>query len=529
VSSLRSWTLPAVASVLAFGLYLRTLAPGLLLNDSAEFQTLVYTLGMTHPTGYPVYLLAGRLFTLFARGDLAWWVNLYSAFLGALTVGLITRQAQHAGAHPLAALAVGLATAAAPLFWWQAVIAEVYTAASLMVAVIISLLLGWQVSRRLSYLALAGLAGGLSVGIHLMVPLLAPGVLLFMLACHARPREWVHAVLGAAAGLLLTVGGFWLIDRVDSPTSYVHTTFSHGISAWGLTSEQAQSFLERLKFFLTTPQFRAVMYGDPVRVMPEAWRAYWHGLLTNFSPAFLTLASLGALGGLARPATRRAAALLALGWASLTYFVLNYQIGQTNELIAFYVPTYALLGLTAGLGAALAAAAADGIARRTFRSAFMRRGFTAAVALGLAVAMLSPQSGRIRDSWQAGKLTFLKPLGYPSESPYPVDRPHYPRERAKALVGHLPANALVFASWDDLYAFQHVAYLEERLHGMSFREIWVQTADKVEDSTLAYIDASLADRPVYTAFEPNRQLQAHYRVEPLSALPWVYRIKERKP
>jgi len=38
-------------------LYIRTLAPGLLSGDSAELQTLAYTLGMTHPTGYPVYII----------------------------------------------------------------------------------------------------------------------------------------------------------------------------------------------------------------------------------------------------------------------------------------------------------------------------------------------------------------------------------------------------------------------------------------------------------------------------------------
>ena len=38
-------------------LYVRTLAPSLLYGDSAEFQTIAYTLGIGHPTGYPLYRL----------------------------------------------------------------------------------------------------------------------------------------------------------------------------------------------------------------------------------------------------------------------------------------------------------------------------------------------------------------------------------------------------------------------------------------------------------------------------------------
>ena len=71
-------------------LYVRTLAPGLLRDDSAEFQTLAYTLGMTHPTGYPVYLLLAKLFTLLVPvRDIAYRVNLLSAVLAALALSIL--------------------------------------------------------------------------------------------------------------------------------------------------------------------------------------------------------------------------------------------------------------------------------------------------------------------------------------------------------------------------------------------------------------------------------------------------------
>ncbi|MBK8822702.1 MAG: DUF2723 domain-containing protein [Anaerolineales bacterium] len=55
-------------------LYLRTLAPSLLYGDSAEFQTIAFTLGLGHPTGYPVYILLAKLFTFLPFGDIAYRV-----------------------------------------------------------------------------------------------------------------------------------------------------------------------------------------------------------------------------------------------------------------------------------------------------------------------------------------------------------------------------------------------------------------------------------------------------------------------
>src|SRR5215212_5407117 len=70
----------------AFALYIRTLAPSLLWGDSAEFQTLSYTLGMTHPSGYMTQIMLGKLFTYIPVGNIAFRVNLMSAFFGALAV-----------------------------------------------------------------------------------------------------------------------------------------------------------------------------------------------------------------------------------------------------------------------------------------------------------------------------------------------------------------------------------------------------------------------------------------------------------
>ncbi len=77
--------------IASLSLYLSTLAPSVvtLFDDSLELQLVTYQLGIAHPTGYPLYTLLGKLFTLLPIGDVAYRVNLLSAFFGAATVALL--------------------------------------------------------------------------------------------------------------------------------------------------------------------------------------------------------------------------------------------------------------------------------------------------------------------------------------------------------------------------------------------------------------------------------------------------------
>ncbi|MEZ4733779.1 MAG: DUF2723 domain-containing protein [Caldilineaceae bacterium] len=86
----RQWALFLFAAT--FGLYLRTLAPGLLGGDAGEFQVAAWRLGLAHPTGYPLYLLLGSLWqhllALFGLSP-AYALNMLSAPLGAAAVALL--------------------------------------------------------------------------------------------------------------------------------------------------------------------------------------------------------------------------------------------------------------------------------------------------------------------------------------------------------------------------------------------------------------------------------------------------------
>jgi hypothetical protein len=81
-----------VVALLAFALYLSTLAPTVLyyedptMYDPAMLQAEAYVLGIGHPSGYPTYMMLTHLFTYLPFGDVAYRVNLASAVYAAAAV-----------------------------------------------------------------------------------------------------------------------------------------------------------------------------------------------------------------------------------------------------------------------------------------------------------------------------------------------------------------------------------------------------------------------------------------------------------
>jgi len=138
----RDWLLPAALGLASFAVYLRTLAPTVLPGDAGEFQFAAPLLGVAHPTGYPLYILLGKLWTLLVPwGDLAQRMNLFSAFGAALAVALFYLVARQLSGRSLVAAIAALTLAFSRTFWSQAVVAEVYALHSFFIAAILYLAL----------------------------------------------------------------------------------------------------------------------------------------------------------------------------------------------------------------------------------------------------------------------------------------------------------------------------------------------------------------------------------------------------
>ncbi len=193
-----------------FGLYLKTLSPSVFAYDSAELASGVYTLGIVHNTGYPLYLLLAKLFTLIVPfGDIAYRVNLFSALCAALSLAVVRRVALRLSGSPNAALLATAMLGVSYPMWSQAVIAEVYTLHILFLSLILWLALRWRESGRERDLILLALAQGLSFGNHMATVLSLPAVAYLVWASlrdgrtpPPRARAWPLAGLAFLAGPL---------------------------------------------------------------------------------------------------------------------------------------------------------------------------------------------------------------------------------------------------------------------------------------------------------------------------------------
>ena len=162
----------------ALALYMATLLPGIGSGDTAEFQRVAPTLGVAHPTGYPLYTMLGWLWSWLPLGGTpAWRMNLFSACTAALAVGALFLAARALGQSRLVAAMAALTLAVSSTFWSQATIAEVYALAALIQALLILALLRWRQGRW--PLWVAGLLLGLGLAHHRTIILMIPGALVF--------------------------------------------------------------------------------------------------------------------------------------------------------------------------------------------------------------------------------------------------------------------------------------------------------------------------------------------------------------
>lgn len=237
-----------LSGMAAFVVYLATLSPSLsyLSPDGSELATIPYILGLAHSPGYPLYTWLGWLFSQVPINDVAYRVNLMSAFLGAGAVSLLylvivrlipEGVAWNEGPSPYdaiirraAGVTASLLFAFSPTFWSQAIIAEVYVPNTFFIVLTVFMLLRWQQSQKRLDFFLFALLFGLSLGMHLSDLGFALALAVFILLVNWKVlkdgRWWLVALggffLGAAQFLWLPLRAGTLNDRLmlaSNPTT----------------------------------------------------------------------------------------------------------------------------------------------------------------------------------------------------------------------------------------------------------------------------------------------------------------------
>src|SRR5215212_745762 len=318
--------------VLVLILYLKD--PKLL--DAVMLQMQVSVLGITHPTGYPTYLMLTHLFTYLPFGDPAYRVNLASAVYAALAVvavyvaGLLLSRRVVAAAS--GALTFGLGTA----LWSQAVIAEVYTLNALFVSVTIVVLLLWREYRKDRYLLLSAFLVGLCLTNHLTSGLLLPAGLLIVALV-----DWRRLV-----DVRLVVGGAWLFLLGLTPYLYlpIRAAMDPPMEANNPTD------FGRFWYVVSGGDLTGSFFSFGPSALPERMVFYWEHLLDNMPFLVVMVALTGAVVMLLKDrAVGIFLGFLFFGW--LFHAVEN----DIPDIDLYFIPTYLVLSLwaAAGLGTLL--------------------------------------------------------------------------------------------------------------------------------------------------------------------------------
>ena len=243
-NSITGWFVFLVSAVV----YLMTVEPTVSFWDCGEFILSAFRLQVGHPPGAPLFLMMGRIATLFAGDDnarAAIMINRMSALCSAFAImflfwtithlirRIFTRNTPLEARHIPAIIGSGLVGALAytfsDTFWFSAVESEVYALSSLILGLVFWTMLKWEeeadepASGR--WIILAAYLMGLGLGVHrlnlLGIPVL---VLVFYFRKYGfSPKSFIKALIVAMVILWLMV--FVLLPGVPKVAEWFELFF----------------------------------------------------------------------------------------------------------------------------------------------------------------------------------------------------------------------------------------------------------------------------------------------------------------
>lgn len=352
----------AAAAVASAALYASTAARTVVFIDSGELATVAWTLGVAHPTGYPLYtLLAWIAAHLPAWGSVILRVNFLSVLLSSAAVGLFiiaasrvlhrgksgreeagradTRRGEEGGAGTIALLFGALLLAFSETWWSLSASAEVYPLHALFLLLLIVVFLrafprngagGDRSAADPREAHLFAFLLGLAFANHMSTIYLAPAFLTLYVRRRGMRRESLLRLAAMAPAFVAGLSVYLYLPLRASADPVMN---------WGNTDELG-GFLRHLG----GKQYSVWIFSS-AETASRQLGLFFRTLGSEFSWFALVPAVTGAAVLFRRD--RDAFLLVALLFAGCLAFAVNYDIA---DIESYFLLAYAAVALSAAAG-----------------------------------------------------------------------------------------------------------------------------------------------------------------------------------
>ncbi|HYM20768.1 MAG TPA: DUF2723 domain-containing protein [Candidatus Kapabacteria bacterium] len=476
-----------IVFVIAFIVYLQTMAPSVPFIDGGELATAVTTLGICHPTGYPLFTLIGWVFAhLPIASHVIVRLNIMSAFFTALGAGgmvylvqelisnwfslepkAVQNPKKKSGEQSIItssdapyAVAIGILTGIATAFsgtWWaQSNSIEVYPIHCFMVPIVLTFFFRMLRLEKDSFgknSILFAFVLGLLFSNHLTTVLLAPACIYMYFAISGFGSNGFKKIAMLAVPFIIGLLPYLYFPIRSS---------QFPIMDWGHPVD--------LKLFMkhfTGGQYKIWMFtaGAP----SKNWPFFWHEFPTEFSVVGMLLVVVGLYALLINTASKKIHLLvfvILLFFGCLLYSI-NFDI---LEIAPYFLTAYLACLLLIAFGAA---AIVDMIARRNVQ---MKIQVAFIIAIILGGAEIATSYHEVDES------------GNNMVEDYTMN-----------MLNNLPPNAIIFSSAWDFWTSGAFYY---------------QLVEKIRPDILVVDAAMLRDRPWYYPHFEQRAPGVMSRVKP---------------
>jgi len=330
--------------------YFKTLAPTVSWIDSGELATACSSLGIAHPTGYPVYTLIGRLFSLLPLGSQVQNLNLLSLFfisfsnlflfLILISIFEFLFPELQESWRSYISLVSAFIFSFSPTLWSQATSNEVYALNSLLNAILFYLILSQlnlkakgKLTQSDKHLYLFFFLYGLSFGNHLSTVLLFAGFIFLFLMIYRKSffeRKRISLLLSF---FILGISVYLYLPIRSSLNPVLN---------WGDTSS-----LSNLKRHISGWQYQVWMFSESSQALWESLKNYLHLLYSQFPFYLLPWVILGFVSLLKK--NWKVFIFQLLVFMFTIFYGINYQIPDIDP---YFLPSFLVAAVWLGCGIA---------------------------------------------------------------------------------------------------------------------------------------------------------------------------------